>query len=138
MSAAKNKGGSARAILERGSRQVQPAASGAAEGEGEARASRTSSPAPSGRRSGGHAAKGSGTVSAVSDGGAASGKKTAAARGGTKKRITVDLFRDEHKFLRDFAYDADSDGMRVVRALLAELRRDEELSARIRDRLAGE
>ncbi len=77
-------------------------------------------------------------MSAVSDGGVASGKKTASARGGTKKRITVDLVRDEHKFLRDFAYDTDSDGMRVVRALLAELRSDKELSARVRERLAGQ
>jgi hypothetical protein len=44
-------------------------------------------------------------------------------RGGTK-RITVDLPRDEHKFLRDYAYDHETDGMRVVRALLMELRGD--------------
>ena len=55
-------------------------------------------------------------------------------REGTK-RITVDLPRDEHKFLRDFAYDADSDGMRVVRALLMELRDDPDLSGRVMDRL---
>ena len=60
----------------------------------------------------------------------------AAKREGTK-RITVDLPRDEHKFLRDFAYDADAEGMRVVLALLAELRGDEELAERVLDRLAG-
>lgn len=53
------------------------------------------------------------------------------------KRITVDMPRDEHKFLRDYAYDADADGMRVVRALLMELRDDEGLSERVRQRLAG-
>jgi len=31
------------------------------------------------------------------------------------KRITVDLPKSEHKFLRDFAYDNDTDGMRFVR-----------------------
>ena len=55
-------------------------------------------------------------------------------REGTK-RITVDLPRDEHKFLRDYAYDQDTDGMRVVRALLMELRDDEKLSARVLQRL---
>jgi hypothetical protein len=37
------------------------------------------------------------------------------------KRITVDLPISEHGFLRDFAYDNDTDGMRVVGALLLEL-----------------
>jgi hypothetical protein len=55
-------------------------------------------------------------------------------RGGTK-RITVDLPRDEHKFLRDYAYDHDTDGMRVVRALLMELQSDSALSGRILMRL---
>jgi hypothetical protein len=34
------------------------------------------------------------------------------------KRITLSLPKREHKFLRDFAYEGDTDGMRVVRALL--------------------
>lgn len=55
-------------------------------------------------------------------------------RGGTK-RITVDLLRDEHKFLRDYAYDHETDGMRVVRALLMELRGDSGLSGRVLMRL---
>jgi hypothetical protein len=56
-------------------------------------------------------------------------------RGGTK-RITVDLPRDEHKFLRDYAYDHETDGMRVVRALLMELRGDSGgLSGRVLMRL---
>jgi hypothetical protein len=52
------------------------------------------------------------------------------------KRITVDLPRSEHRFLRDFAYDNDTDGMRVVRALLLELRDDPGLSPRVLGRMA--
>jgi hypothetical protein len=52
------------------------------------------------------------------------------------KRITVDLPRSEHKFLREFAYDNDTDGMRVVRALLLELRDDPGLSPRVLGRMA--
>lgn len=93
MSAGKNRGGSAKDILSRGSRQVQEAAG-------------SPPPAPS----------------------------RPARREGTK-RITVDLPRDEHKFLRDYAYDNDTDGMRVVRALLMELQGDEALSTRVLRRL---
>jgi hypothetical protein len=56
-------------------------------------------------------------------------------REGTK-RITVDLPKSEHRFLRDFAYDNDTDGMRVVRALLLELRDDPGLSPRVLARMA--
>jgi hypothetical protein len=53
------------------------------------------------------------------------------------KRITVDLPISEHRFLRDYAYDHDADGMKVVRALLAELSNDPELGSRIQARLTG-
>ena len=53
------------------------------------------------------------------------------------KRITVDLPRDEHRFLRDTTYDLDTDGIKVMRALLLELREDEELFGRVRERVAG-
>ena len=106
MSTSKNKGGSARDILSRGSRQVQ-------------REAEQAPPAPPARP-------------APTAGGS---RRGAGGRREGTKRITVDLPRDEHKFLRDFAYDADSDGMRVVRALLMELRDDPELSGRVRDRL---
>ena len=53
-------------------------------------------------------------------------------------RVSVDLPRPDHKFLRDFAYDAESDGMSVMRALLEEMRDNEELAQRVLDRLAGE
>lgn len=61
-------------------------------------------------------------------------EKKASRREGSK-RITVDLPRDEHKFLRDFAYDNDTDGMRVVRALLMELRENSELADKVLRRL---
>jgi hypothetical protein len=63
--------------------------------------------------------------------------RTGSARTGREgtKRITVDLPRSEHKFLRDFAYDNDTDGMRVVRALLLELRDDPGLSPRVLARM---
>ncbi len=51
-------------------------------------------------------------------------------------RVSVDLPRPDHKFLRDFAYDAESDGMSVMRALLEEMREDEGLAGRVLDRLA--
>ncbi len=53
-------------------------------------------------------------------------------------RVSVDLPRPDHKYLRNFAYDAESDGMSVMRALLVEMRQDEDLAERILDRLAGE
>ena len=51
-------------------------------------------------------------------------------------RVSVDLPRSDHKYLRDFAYDAESDGMSVMRALLEEMRDDEDLAERVLDRLA--
>ena len=63
------------------------------------------------------------------------GRGSAGSRREKTKRITVDLPRSEHKFLRDFAYDNDTDGMRVVRALLLELRDDPGLSPRVLARI---
>jgi hypothetical protein len=60
---------------------------------------------------------------------------SAGSRREKRKRITIDLPRSEHKFLRDFAYDNDTDGMRVVRALLLELRDDPGLSPRVLARI---
>ena len=53
-------------------------------------------------------------------------------------RVSVDLPRPDHKYLRDFAYDAESDGMRVMRALLEEMRDDDNLAERVLDRLSRE
>ena len=102
------KGGSARRALQRGSRRVQPAGETPAT---ETPATETPATGSTGR------------------GSARTGRE------GTK-RITVDLPRSEHKFLRDFAYDNDTDGMRVVRALLLELRDDPGLSPRVLSRMA--
>ncbi len=51
-------------------------------------------------------------------------------------RVSVDLPRPSHKYLRDFAYEAESDGMSVMRALLEEMRQDEDLAERVLNRLA--
>lgn len=53
-----------------------------------------------------------------------------------KVRVSVDLPRTEHKYLRDFAYDSEADAMSVMRALLVELMQSEDLAVRIRERLA--
>lgn len=50
-------------------------------------------------------------------------------------RVSVDLPRHRHKYLRDFAYDTETDGMSVVRALLEEMAEDPELEHRVRNRL---
>lgn len=68
---------------------------------------------------------------------AANGSESGAEARPETKRITVDLPRAEHRFLRDAAYDLDTDGMRVVRALLLELRDDEDLRERVAERIAG-
>lgn len=58
-------------------------------------------------------------------------------RGAERKvRVSVDLPRSEHKYLRDFAYDAEADAMSVMRALLEEMAEDETLAARVQERLA--
>ena len=51
-------------------------------------------------------------------------------------RVSVDVPRSRHKFLRDFAYDAETDGMSVMRALLFEMADDPKLQARVRNRLS--
>ena len=61
-------------------------------------------------------------------------RRRADKREGTK-RITVDLFRDEHNFLRIYAFDNDADGMRVIPALLLELAEDPDLSDRVMRKL---
>lgn len=51
-------------------------------------------------------------------------------------RVSVDIPRSRHKFLRDFAYDAETDGMSVMRGLLDLLYEDEGLAELLRERLA--
>ena len=58
--------------------------------------------------------------------------------GGRKRvRITVDLDREDHRALRRWVADEETDAQRVVRALLGELFRDPELAARIRAQVEG-
>lgn len=52
-------------------------------------------------------------------------------------RVSVDLPRSRHKFLRDFAYDAETDGMSVMRGLLELLYENEGLADLLRERLAS-
>jgi hypothetical protein len=107
------KGGSARRALQRGSRRALAG--------GETPASGSTGTGSTGTGSTGTGSTGTGSARAGREG---------------TKRITVDLPRSEHKFLRDFAYDNDTDGMRVVRALLLELRDDPGLSSRVLGRMA--
>jgi hypothetical protein len=47
-------------------------------------------------------------------------------------RFTLDLERDQHRFLKRFSLDAEADAARVMRALLDQLQQDSELANRIR------
>ncbi len=53
-------------------------------------------------------------------------------------RVSVNLPRSRHKFLRDFAYDAETDGMSVMRGLLEELMENPELAERLHNRLSNQ
>lgn len=53
-------------------------------------------------------------------------------------RVTVDLPRDEHRFLRILAAESGSDGMRVMRAFLQEAAEHEDFASRVRERLLAE
>lgn len=52
-------------------------------------------------------------------------------------RYSVDLPKDQHRFLRVFAIDAGASARDVVRALLTLLEHDETLAARVRQSLPG-
>ncbi len=52
-------------------------------------------------------------------------------------RVSVDVVRSDHKYLRDVAYDAETDAMSVMRALLRRMKTDPDLEERIREDLAG-
>jgi hypothetical protein len=47
-------------------------------------------------------------------------------------RFTLDLEREQHRFLKRFALDAEVDAARVMRALLDQLRTDTDLANRVR------
>lgn len=52
-------------------------------------------------------------------------------------RITVDLDREDHRALRRWVAEEETDAQRVIRALLGELFRDEKLAARVRAQVEG-
>lgn len=52
-------------------------------------------------------------------------------------RFTLDLAKEQHKFLKRFALEADTDASVVVRALLSRLERDEDFAAAIGAELSG-
>jgi hypothetical protein len=52
-------------------------------------------------------------------------------------RITVDLDREDHRALRRWVADEETDAQRVIRALLGELFRDDKLAARVRAQVEG-
>lgn len=102
----------------------------------EAPAETRSERSPGARGSGGEANQGAAVTTATQE---RPRRKTGRPRTKPDRmvRVSVDLPRPDHKFLRDFAYDAESDGMSVMRALLEEMREDEDLAERVLDRLAG-
>jgi hypothetical protein len=53
-------------------------------------------------------------------------------------RLSVDVPRAQHRFLRVEAAQAGATGMAVVRALISEMEADEELAERVRGRLESE
>ena len=50
-------------------------------------------------------------------------------------RFTLDLNRADHGYLKEFALAAEVDAARIMRALIDELRSDEELAQRIREKV---
>ena len=52
-------------------------------------------------------------------------------------RLSVDVPRNQHRFLRVLAAESGVTGMAVIRALLEEAEADDELVSRVRERLVG-
>lgn len=50
-------------------------------------------------------------------------------------RYTLDLAREQHRFLKRFALDAEADASEVMRALLRLLQQDPSLAAQVHNRL---
>jgi hypothetical protein len=46
-------------------------------------------------------------------------------------RFTLDLSRDQHRFLKEFALDTEADASVIMRALLTQLRDDPDLAQRV-------
>jgi hypothetical protein len=60
--------------------------------------------------------------------------KGAAGSSNRRVRITVDLAREQHRFLRRFAFDAEADASSVLRALIGLLEEDEGLAKKVLSR----
>jgi hypothetical protein len=58
-------------------------------------------------------------------------------RGPKRVRITVDLDREDHRALRRWVAEEETDAQRVIRALLDELMTDARLAVRVRRRVSG-
>jgi hypothetical protein len=54
-----------------------------------------------------------------------------AAKPGKRVRFTLDLSREQHKFLKTFALEAETDASIVVRTLLTRLEQDEVLAKEV-------
>ena len=52
-------------------------------------------------------------------------------------RVSLDLAKTQHKFLKMFAVEAETDASAVLRALLTRLETDEELAEAVRAKLSG-
>lgn len=65
------------------------------------------------------------------------GRRQATVREEKLVRLSVDVPRAQHKFLRMEAAQAETTGMAVVRALISEMETDGDLAKRVRDRLTS-
>jgi hypothetical protein len=52
-------------------------------------------------------------------------------------RYTLDLSREQHRFLKRYALDVETDASVVMRALLALLQNDETVARKVRSELDG-
>jgi hypothetical protein len=52
-------------------------------------------------------------------------------------RYTLDLSREQHRFLRRYAFDAEIDASVVMRTLLALLQNDDTVARKVRSELEG-
>lgn len=66
------------------------------------------------------------------------GRRESSSVGKKLVRLSVDVPRAQHRFLRVEAAQAETTGMAVVRALISEMEADEGLAERVRDRLGSE
>lgn len=130
----KRKRPSAKEARERMTRAVSsPAPITRAEEPAEKDVQETSPRAPSKKRTKNAAERGGGEPRASRSGREAATKQEPTGR---LVRLSVDVPADQHRRLRVMAAESGATGMSVIRALLAEMEDDPDLTARVRDRLA--